>query len=104
MWVTPQQRDIGETIMLIRNTLHSLASLAQYIGLDTLKFIMDGWHKHAPGLAGTELVRPSPLLDAMIEEGSLGRKNGRGFYSYEGGGKELVPNAGSAALKRLSGK
>jgi len=54
---------------------------------------------HGEGIKGTELVRPSKLLDSLVEEGSLGRKNGRGFYSHEGGGKELVANSGSAALK-----
>ncbi|KAI9014319.1 mitochondrial hydroxyacyl-coenzyme A dehydrogenase [Hyaloraphidium curvatum] len=75
--------------------------LADYIGLDTLVYIMEGWHKHGQGIAGTALTQPSPLLDALVAEGSLGRKNGRGFYSYGGAGKELVPNEGSAALAKF---
>ncbi|MDT8435887.1 MAG: 3-hydroxyacyl-CoA dehydrogenase NAD-binding domain-containing protein [Gemmatimonadota bacterium] len=32
-----------------------------------------------------ERLAPSSLLDRLIEEGRLGRKNGRGFYRYEDG-------------------
>ncbi len=32
-----------------------------------------------------ERWRPRPIQERMVEEGRLGRKSGRGFYSYEGG-------------------
>ncbi|KAJ3336869.1 hypothetical protein HDU93_002024 [Gonapodya sp. JEL0774] len=94
-------------------------TLADYIGLDTLKFIVDGtlacfvvvtvretqecfvitqgWHKtslkdaSASSTSLESLSRPSLLLNAMIEKGWLGRKGGVGFYRYHGGG-EAKPN------------
>jgi len=54
--------------------------LADYVGLDTTKFIIDGWHAAEPD---NELFRPSPVVDKLVSEGKLGRKTGEGFYSYK---------------------
>jgi len=54
--------------------------LADYVGLDTMKFIIDGWHKNYPE---NELFKPSPMLDKLVAEGKLGMKTGEGFYKYE---------------------
>ncbi|KAJ1980678.1 hypothetical protein H4R33_005413 [Dimargaris cristalligena] len=56
--------------------------LADYVGLDTMKFINDGWFKEGEGLAGKELVSPSKTLDELVKAGKLGRKSGEGFYKY----------------------
>uniref|UniRef100_A0A1I8F2D6 3HCDH_N domain-containing protein n=1 Tax=Macrostomum lignano TaxID=282301 RepID=A0A1I8F2D6_9PLAT len=48
--------------------------LADYVGLDTTKFIMDGWHAKFPNV---ELFKPSDMLNKLVEEGRLGRKTGR---------------------------
>ena len=56
--------------------------LADFIGLDTCLSIMNVLHD---GLADTK-YRPCPLLVKYVEAGWLGRKAGRGFYDYRGGG------------------
>lgn len=56
--------------------------LADYVGLDTTKFITDGWYASGKGLKGDKLVAPSPTLDALVEKKLLGRKTGEGFYKY----------------------
>lgn len=52
--------------------------LADFIGLDTCLAIMNVLHE---GL-GDSKYRSCPLLVKYVEAGWLGRKTGRGFYSY----------------------
>ncbi len=40
------------------------------------------------GLGRPDRLRPSPIQEAMVEAGDLGRKTGRGFYEY-GDGQRL---------------
>jgi len=54
--------------------------LADFVGLDTTKFIIDGWHKEFPEV---QAFNPSPLLDQLIAEKKLGKKSGQGFFNYE---------------------
>jgi len=54
-------------------------ALADLIGLDTCLSILEVLHE---GL-GDDKYRPCPLLKRMVAAGHLGRKSGRGFYSYE---------------------
>ncbi|SHO43785.1 3-hydroxybutyryl-CoA dehydrogenase [Desulfopila aestuarii] len=53
-------------------------ALADLIGLDTCLAILETLHK---GL-GDPKYRPCPMLRQYVEAGWLGRKTGRGFYSY----------------------
>jgi 3-hydroxybutyryl-CoA dehydrogenase len=52
--------------------------LADFIGLDTCLAIMEVLHS---GL-GDPKYRPCPLLRKMVTAGLLGKKSGRGFYTY----------------------
>jgi 3-hydroxybutyryl-CoA dehydrogenase len=55
-------------------------TLADFIGLDVCLDILNVLHD---GL-GDPKYRPCPLLKRMVDAGWLGRKSGRGFYSYAG--------------------
>lgn len=58
--------------------------LADYVGLDTNKFIIDGWHKKFPD---NPLFDPNETLNKLVEDGKFGRKSGEGFYKYGNNGK-----------------
>ena len=52
--------------------------LSDLIGLDTMKLIADSMYDEYkdPHYA------PPPLLQRMVEAGQLGKKSGKGFYTY----------------------
>mmetsp|Transcript_2624 Transcript_2624/g.3998 ORF Transcript_2624/g.3998 Transcript_2624/m.3998 type:complete len:336 (-) Transcript_2624:152-1159(-) len=55
--------------------------LADYVGLDTCLFIMQGWVKDFPDERA--FVVPELLKD-KVAKGELGRKSGKGFYEWNG--------------------
>jgi 3-hydroxyacyl-CoA dehydrogenase len=55
--------------------------LLDYVGLDTTLFIAEGWEKRYPN---EPLFKVPGKLRAMVKEGRLGRKSGKGFYEWEG--------------------
>jgi 3-hydroxybutyryl-CoA dehydrogenase len=54
-------------------------ALADLIGLDVCLHILEVLHRDL----GDPKYRPCPLLRRMVAAGKLGRKSGRGFYSYD---------------------
>ncbi|CAH0482104.1 unnamed protein product [Peronospora belbahrii] len=56
-------------------------TLADYVGLDTTLFILEGWvrnHPNEPAFFVPNIVR------MKVTEGKLGRKTGEGFYKWDG--------------------
>jgi len=75
-----QPEDIDTGMKLGTNQPMGPLALADLVGLDTCLAIMEVLHR---GL-GDSKYRPCPLLRQYVDSGWLGRKTGRGFYSYEG--------------------
>lgn len=71
--------DIDTAMKLGTNQPMGPLTLADFIGLDTCLAIMEVLHE---GLADTK-YRPCPLLKQYVMAGRLGRKVGRGFYTYD---------------------
>ena len=58
-------------------------ALLDLIGLDTAYEILDTMYKQGRD----RLHAPAPILKQMVTAGLLGRKTGKGFYTYEGAGQ-----------------
>ncbi|WP_338752049.1 3-hydroxybutyryl-CoA dehydrogenase [Bacillus sp. FJAT-52991] len=70
---------IDEVMKLGMNHPMGPLTLADFIGLDTCLYIMEILHDGF----GDDKYRPCPLLRKYVKAGWLGKKSGRGFYSYE---------------------
>ncbi|MGG1675778.1 3-hydroxybutyryl-CoA dehydrogenase [Neobacillus sp. NRS-1170] len=70
---------IDEVMKLGMNHPMGPLTLADFIGLDTCLYIMETLQE---GL-GDDKYRPCPLLRKYVKAGWLGKKTGRGFYTYE---------------------
>lgn len=55
--------------------------LADYVGLDTCLFIMEGWTEKYPNEPSFTIPK---CLEEKVAAGDLGRKSGKGFYSWDG--------------------
>jgi len=71
--------DIDTAMKLGTNVPMGPLTLADFIGLDTCLAIMEVLHG---GMGGDSKYRPCPLLRKYVEAGWLGKKSGRGFYTY----------------------
>lgn len=75
-FATPADIDEG----LVRGCAHPQGplALADLIGLDTTKAVAESLYEEFKEL----LYAPPPLLARMVDGRLLGRKTGRGFYTY----------------------
>jgi 3-hydroxybutyryl-CoA dehydrogenase len=72
--------DVDAILKLGMNHPMGPLELADFIGLDTCVHILDVLHDGF----GDSKYRACPLLRKMVAAGWLGRKSGRGFYTYAG--------------------
>ena len=70
---------IDEVMHLGMNHLMGPLALADLIGLDVCLDILEVLQRDL----GDPKYRPCPLLRQMVAAGRLGRKSGRGFYTYD---------------------
>ena len=70
--------DIDTGVKLGLNHPMGPLTLADFIGLDTCLFIAEVLHREL----GEDKYRPAALLRSYVAAGWLGRKAGRGFYTY----------------------
>jgi 3-hydroxybutyryl-CoA dehydrogenase len=71
-------KDIDEAMKLGCNHPIGPLALADLIGLDVVLAVMEVFHRDFKD----PKYRPAPLLKEMVSAGKLGRKAGRGFYTY----------------------
>jgi 3-hydroxybutyryl-CoA dehydrogenase len=79
--------DIDTAMKLGTNQPMGPLELADLIGLDTCLAIMEVMQR----VLGDDKYRPCPLLKKYVDAGYLGRKVGRGFYSYDEQGNLIAP-------------
>ena len=73
---TKEDIDMG----MVKGCAHPMGplTLADLVGLDTVKFIADAMYDEY----SEQHYSAPPLLKRMVEAGRLGRKTGVGFYEY----------------------
>jgi len=72
---------IDLTMKMGYGLLYGPFELADRIGLDKLLKWMDNLYAEF----GNQHYKPSPIIKRLVRAGYFGKKNGRGFYKYEGG-------------------
>lgn len=75
---TASAEDIDKGMVLGANHPIGPLALADLVGLDVLLMVTDNLYEET----GDSKYRAAPLLRKMVRAGYLGRKSGRGFYTY----------------------
>jgi 3-hydroxybutyryl-CoA dehydrogenase len=70
--------DIDQAMQLGASHPIGPLALADFVGLDVTLDIIDSFE----AAFGTAKYRACPLLREMVSRGELGRKSGKGFFSY----------------------
>ncbi len=71
-------QEIDQALKLGANHPMGPLQLADFVGLDTLLRILEIYQEEF----GEDKYRPCPLLRQYVNAGWLGRKSGKGFYTY----------------------
>ena len=66
---------------LTRASRQGPITLADYVGLDVVMFVLEGWQKEFPDESAFAVPK---ILRDKVEAGDLGRKTGKGFYAWNG--------------------
>jgi len=72
-------KDVDNAMRLGAGHVIGPIALADMVGLDVLKMILDGWSERYPR---EQLFRRNELLERLVSEGRLGRKTGEGFLKH----------------------
>ncbi|MFF8774590.1 3-hydroxyacyl-CoA dehydrogenase family protein [Kitasatospora sp. NPDC015120] len=64
-------------------------ALLDLIGVDTARTVLEAMYEQS----GDRLHAPAPILGQLVAAGLLGRKSGRGFYTYEAPGSSKAVDA-----------
>ncbi|WP_035794337.1 3-hydroxyacyl-CoA dehydrogenase family protein [Kitasatospora mediocidica] len=76
-------------------------ALLDLIGIDTARTVLEAMYEQSKD----RLHAPAPILGQLVAAGLLGRKTGRGFYSYEApGSSRTVAEAGARGASAVAGR
>ncbi len=76
-------------------------ALLDLIGVDTARTVLEAMYEQSKD----RLHAPAPILGQLVAAGLLGRKSGRGFYTYEAAGSsKVVAETTEAAAARVPGR
>ncbi|MFF7991855.1 3-hydroxyacyl-CoA dehydrogenase family protein [Kitasatospora xanthocidica] len=76
-------------------------ALLDLIGVDTARTVLEAMYEQSRD----RLHAPAPILGQLVAAGLLGRKSGRGFYTYEApGSSKAVDAATGPALPKVAGR
>ncbi|MFJ9518870.1 3-hydroxyacyl-CoA dehydrogenase family protein [Kitasatospora sp. NPDC101801] len=76
-------------------------ALLDLIGVDTARTVLEAMYEQSKD----RLHAPAPILGQLVAAGLLGRKTGRGFYTYQApGSSRVVAEPGSSAVAPVAGR